>query len=87
MNTTREKFEKMLVDYGMFPQQAHEVMDAAIPVCDSSVDDYKFTWDRPSDEYPEALYNVVFVTTIKDVALEYIKKNCPNAWFRMIFEM
>ena len=41
--TTREKFVGMLTDNGFFPDQAEKVMDVAIPIIDSTVDDYKFT--------------------------------------------
>lgn len=82
---TRQKFEKMLFERGMFEDQAKEVMDLAIPVCDSQVPYYKITWDRPADEYPEPFYSIVFLS-IKPVALKYIEDNIPNAWFKAIFQ-
>ena len=82
---TREKFEKMLFEMGMFEDQAKAVMELAIPVCDAVIPDYKITWDRPADEYPEPFYRVVFLS-VKPVAKKYIEDNCPMAWFKPMFE-
>ncbi len=79
--TTREKFEKMLEERGMFPEQAKAVMKKAIPIVD-----YAFTWDSPANEYPEPIYNVVFETSIKEIALDWIEDNIPMAWYRPMFE-
>lgn len=83
--TTRERFEKMLIECGMFYDQAHAVMDKAIPVINEQSGDYDVTWDRPSTEYPDAVYNVLFLT-VKPIALEYIEQACPNAWFGAMFK-
>jgi len=81
---TRQKFEQMLFERGMFENQAKEVMDLAIPVCDATAPDYKITWDRPAEEYPDPFYSVVFLS-IKPVALKYIEEKCPMAWFKAMF--
>lgn len=82
---TREKFESMLIENGMFENQAKEVMDVAIPVLDNMVSDYKFTWDRPAEEYPDVIYNICFMS-IKPIALEWIEKNAPMAWYKPMFQ-
>lgn len=82
---TRQKFESMLIERGMFESQAKEVMDLAVPVLDGQVDNYKITWDRPSEEYPDVLYNVMF-HSVRKVALKYIEENIPMAWFKPMFE-
>jgi hypothetical protein len=82
---TREKFEEMLTYNGMFPSQAKQVMDEAIPVIDNMISDYKFSWDRPCEEYPAIIYNVVYLT-VKEVALKWINENIPLAWFKPMFE-
>jgi hypothetical protein len=85
METTKQKFEKMLFECGMFENQAEEVMKIAMPIIDSTLPNYKFTWDRPSDEYPEQLYSVVFMS-IKPIALKWIEKNAPLAWYKPMFQ-
>jgi len=82
--TTRQRFEKMLIERGMLYDQAHAVMDKAIPIIDEQSGDYEVTWERPSTEYPDAVYNVMFLT-VKPIALEYIEQVCPNAWFKGMF--
>ena len=83
---TREKFEKMLQDRGMFPQQASEVMKIAMPIIDKAVDNYRFTWEQPADEYPETRYAIIYVSHVREIALEWLKENLPRAWFLPMFE-
>jgi hypothetical protein len=83
MNTL-EKFEQMLVDNGMSENQAKQVMHLAIPEIDKLSGIYKITWDRPASEYPESIYRVLWIT-IKQVAIKWIDKNLPAAWFRPMF--
>lgn len=82
--TTRQRFEKMLIERGMFYDQAHAVMDKAVPVINEQCGDYEVAWDRPSTEHPDAVYNVMFLK-VKTIALEYIEQVCPNAWFKVMF--
>ncbi len=81
--TVRKKFETILTSRGMWPEQARETMDIAIPVIDGK-DDYKITWNRPSNEYPNELYAVLFLT-IRPIALQYIDDNMLDAFFRDMF--
>lgn len=84
--TTKEKLESMLVATGMFESQAKEVIGLAIPELNKqSPGGYKITWDLPASGYPDMLYNLWFIT-VKKVALPWIDKNCPNAWFRPVFD-
>ena len=82
--TTREKFEQILINKGMFESQAKQVMDLAIPEIDGN-QDYKMTWNRNYTEYPDSLYAVLLMT-IYPIALKWIEDNCPNAWFKSKFE-
>lgn len=82
--TTREKLESMLVNNGMFESQAKEVIDIAIPELNNILDDYKFTFDRPASEYPNVIYTLLFMH-IKPIALNWIEKNCPMAWYKPMF--
>lgn len=83
--TTKEKLKKMLIDCGMLDSQADEVLGEAIPQIESLTPNYRITWDRPASEYPDALYNAMWLP-LRDAALKWIDKNAPQAWFRPMFE-
>ena len=97
---TKEKLIDMLVSCGMFESQATKVIDLAIPEIEKQNAEatgtlntesgeyenvYKITWGRPSPEYPQVMYAVWFMT-IKPIALKWIEENCPQAWFKGMFE-
>ena len=84
MITVRQKFESVLVERGMFPEQAKTVMNLAITEIDSSGIG-QITWNRPADEYPSSIYAVLMLT-VEKVALEWIDANMPMAWFRPMFD-
>jgi hypothetical protein len=71
--TVRDKLESMLIEYGMSELQANQVMDIAIPKLNNFVEDYKITFDRPSNEYPVAFYSILF-KVIKPIALKWIEE-------------
>lgn len=75
----------MLYDRGMFPDQAQQVMSLAMPEMDNLLQDYHITWDRPAEEYPDPVYNIGWIT-VKKVAAKWIEENCPDAWFKPMFD-
>ena len=81
---TRQRFEEILTEMGVFEEQASAIMDKAIPMVAELLPGYNVTWDRPAKECPDAFYNVVFIT-VKRAALEWIDENIPQAWFRPMF--
>lgn len=83
--TTREKLEDMLINCGMFDSQAKEVIDISIPELDEVAGNYRITFDRPANEYPEPIFDILFLH-IKPIALKWIKQNKPEAWFKGVFE-
>lgn len=84
MSTVRKKLENMLGNMGMFPNQAEAVIAEAIPVIDGVDIGYQMKWDDPEDAYPEAVYTVLFLY-VRPVALAWIEKNAPMAWFKEMF--
>lgn len=82
--TVREYLVDRLIDNGMFESQAKEVVESAIPELNSMVDDYKITFDRPAKEYPAILLKL-FYANLRPIALKWIDKNAPQAWFRPMF--
>jgi hypothetical protein len=83
--TTKERFEKMLVDRGMFAEQAEKVMVPFMAEMDGAAKDYHYTWNSPASEYPDAIYTVGFMY-LKRHALTWIDANLPKAWYRGMFE-
>ncbi len=82
--TVREKLESMLVANGMFENQAKEVIELSIPKLNELADDYTITFESPSNQYPDMIYNLWYMT-IKPIALKWIDDNKPMAWFRDMF--
>lgn len=80
--TTKEKLIAWMVGNGMFEDQAQEVFNLVRPALE--IDGYRITWDRPAEEYPNAMY-AVWILTLKPIALAWIDENCPMAWFRPMF--
>ena len=83
--TTREKFEKMMVDRGMFANDAKKIMDIVISEYDAN-SDYQVTWNRPEYEYPEQIYSILWMVTVRESALKWLNENIPMAWFKVMFE-
>jgi len=82
--TVREKLESMLIANGMFENQAKEVIELSIPKLNELADDYTITFESPSNQYPDMIYNLLYMT-IKPIALKWIDDNKPMAWFREMF--
>jgi hypothetical protein len=82
--TVREKLESMLVANGMFENQAKEVIELSIPKLNELADDYTITFESPSNQYPDMIYNLWYMT-IKPITLKWIDDNKPMAWFRGMF--
>lgn len=82
--TTKEKLIKMLVDRGMLENDAKIIVERSMPIIDN-YDGYKYSWDGPSSGYPDQLYCILF-WTVKEQALIWIKENCPEAWYRPVFD-
>jgi hypothetical protein len=81
--TIREKFEQMLYERGLFPEQAKAVMDRAVE--DAALAAMRGRWGDDVSGYSEQLIPALGVS-VGRVALEWINENCPEAWFRSLFE-
>lgn len=71
-----------LVNNGMFENQAKAVMDEVVK--HPSNEPMKDRWNDRVDGYPPQM-QAVCLLSIKTQALEWIDKNCPQAWFRPMF--
>lgn len=66
----------------MFKKQAEEVMQLYWKSGYASSADLA---DKPTDGYDEMLFGLLWMG-IRAVALEYINANCPEAWFKPVFD-
>ena len=71
-----------LVNRGMFENQAKEVMQR---VMTKENDTMAGRWQDKVSDYPPALKGVIWMG-VEHETLEYIKENCPEAWFRPVFD-
>lgn len=87
--TFYEYFKEMLGKKGMFPKQAEEVMQRVLAESakgeDYVLQEMGHRWGHQIDDYPSVLIPMIMLS-IDNVALEYIKENCPEAWFRPMFD-
>jgi hypothetical protein len=44
-----------------------------------------FTYNRPSHEYPEMMYFLLWENPIRQVVLDYLEENHPMAWFKPMY--
>lgn len=82
MQTVEGKCKQFLIDNGMWPDESEKVFEAAKPLLE--VGGYKMSWGRPSSEYPNVLYDAMFLL-LKREGLKYIDEHCPQAWYRPMF--
>lgn len=84
--TTREKLVEQLEAIGMFNKDANNVVDLAIPELEKLVPDYRITWDRDSEGYPDVMYNV-WLQCVKPIALAYTEQHHPQAWYKPLLQL
>ena len=82
--TSKEKVIEMMTSRGMFPEQAEKVFEKVKDEVNELVPNYDFTWDRPAKEYPETIFNILWLT-VKIEAYKWIEENKPMAWFKPMF--
>lgn len=81
--TIEEKLVEMLYESGLFKNQAVEIVERAkANVVNESMQN---RWQDQAEGYPPQLLAVLWVS-VKDHALEWIDENCPQAWFRPLFD-
>ncbi len=74
-------FINQLVQNGMFDNQAKAVVDKVM----GNNPQMEGRWGEKTTEYPQNLTNIIWLS-VKHEALEFIKENCPQAWFRPMFD-
>lgn len=82
MATIREYFEEKLQSMGMFENQAKGVMDSVVSTQGSVMIG---RWSDDVNDYPPVMTNILWLE-VEVAALDYIDTNCPQAWFRPMFD-
>lgn len=80
--TIRDKLTALLVDNGMFPDEARLILDRYL-----ESDLGKSMQGRMDDsvtDYPPALHATVWLG-VKATALKWISEHCPQHWARSFF--
>jgi hypothetical protein len=75
--------KQMLFERGMFEADAVKVVEAVI--ADPANEAMQSRWGDHVEGYPPQMVNVLWFTT-KRHALEHIEANCPQAWFKPLFD-
>lgn len=70
-----------LKNRGMFPTQAVAIMQKEVEENKEMTE----RWGEDTSYYPPMMKNILWMG-IEQKALEYIKENCPEAWFRPVFD-
>lgn len=81
--TVEQKMKDWLISNGMFDNQAEEVLNLAKE--EELFKSMKNRWQSDSEGYPTALYAVLIIS-LREIALQWIEENCPEAWFKPMFE-
>jgi hypothetical protein len=80
--TFETKLHAYLVDNGLFPSQADEIM--AVFQSSESMKSMNRRWDDSPGDYPQAII-ATLTLSINAAALEWIDANCPKHWARELF--
>lgn len=80
--TFKEWAVKYCFDRGMFEKVAAAVIEQLMQ--DESSDSMANRWNDTIDGYPPQMLGVLTVA-INRIAVKYIEKNCPMAWYKSMF--
>jgi len=81
----KEKLVSMLYDRGMAEQDALQVVEQFMIEIERSVPSCKPDWGEMEKIYPNEVYAAWWVI-LKRVAKGWIAENCPDAWYKEVFE-
>lgn len=78
--TIEEKVKEMLLDCGLFPDQAQEIVEKA----KAEIEEMTNRWDEAVEDYPPVFLAALWFP-VKKHALAWVDENAPNARFREMF--
>jgi len=93
MKTTLDKIVKMVrtANSGsdiLSPEMVEEVMPKVIEAINNQAKQMAydgFTYNRPQHEYPEVMYNLLWINPIRQTVLDYLEEKHPMAWFKPMY--
>ena len=71
VETTRQRFERMLGERNFSDSACTEIMDTCISKFQELLPSYKVTWDRPASEYPDSFYTVGMLMVVNPAAHDW----------------
>lgn len=80
--TFENKMIELLTANGLTDSQATNIVIVAKGK--RTLDSMEHRWKQEIGDYPEMVTTAVWLN-VKDVALEWIDKNCHKAWYRPLF--
>lgn len=80
--TFEETARDMMYQRGMFDNMIDAVMPTIIAAPENEAMAQR--WHDQVSDYPPMMKNILWLT-VKNHALEYIEKECPQAWFKAAF--
>lgn len=89
--TSEEKFKEILRQANsgqnlMFDSMVEEIWPKVKEALVETIPkNYDFTWDRPFNEYPLPIYNVIGWSIMRPIVLNYLEESHPEAWFKPMF--
>ncbi len=88
--TTKEKFIDLLCQRYIMPDTAAKIVEQSIPITDRVWKYIKIThridWNGQAAGYPHHIYAIIWEMVIRKMALKWINKNVPEAFYKQLFE-
>ena len=81
--TFEDKIKEMLVEHGMWDDEAKAVVEML--KADKLNESMAHRWNDDVEDYPLSMLAILWMET-KHIAIEYIDANCPEAFYRPMFE-
>ena len=79
--TVREKLEAVLVNHGLWPEEATAVFDRMLDQRGDDLGMSEVKWNDPKEAYPTQLYAVI-LASLQQVAVEWIDEHKPKHFAR-----
>jgi hypothetical protein len=81
--TIREKMTSLLVNHGLWPKEAAEVMRREVEAAPNEL--MRHRWDDPAEDYPQPLLVALWVG-VRTRAVSYLKETKPEHFAIRVLE-